>query len=196
VAAAAGASTRFVPPAERYSGRLALVGPHQPRNAAIAQALLAALPAEWRPGEAAIRRGFGRARLPGRFDRRGPWLFDVAHNPDAMSVLLAALRAHPPTPPVHAVVGILRDKDWRAMLAALRPVVDRLWATTPPTAPPSRRWSLDEVAAALGPAVLVEPELRRALAAARPGAGTVLVCGSFHTVGDAMACLPGFPPLG
>jgi dihydrofolate synthase/folylpolyglutamate synthase len=94
------------------------------------------------------------------------------------------------------VVGILRDKDWRAMLAALRPSVDGLWVTDPPSAPEGRRWSLAEVAGAFPDAVRVEPELGRALAAARAGAGTVLVCGSFHTVGDAMARLPGFAPLG
>ena len=32
--------------------------------------------------------GFARARLPGRLDRRGRWLFDVAHNPAGLAVLL------------------------------------------------------------------------------------------------------------
>jgi dihydrofolate synthase/folylpolyglutamate synthase len=172
------------------------VGPHQRRNAAIARALLEVLPPGWRPPGPALHRGFARARLPGRFDRRGPWLFDVAHNPDAVAILLAALRTSPPPRPLHAVAGILRDKDWRAMLAALRPAVDALWVTDPPSAPAGRRWSLAEVANALPGAVRVEPDLRRALEAARAGAGTVLVCGSFHTVGDAMSCLPGFAPLG
>ncbi len=48
----------------------------------------------------------------------------------------------------------------------------------------------------MGDAVVVEAEFARALEAAQQGAHTVLVCGSFHTVGDAMARLPGFPPLG
>jgi dihydrofolate synthase/folylpolyglutamate synthase len=94
------------------------------------------------------------------------------------------------------VVGILRDKDWRAMLAALLPAVDVLWVTDPPSAPAERRWSLAEVAAAFPGAVRVEPAITGALAAARRGAATVLVCGSFHTVGDAMSRLPGFAPLG
>lgn len=195
-AEAAGAPVHRVPPEAAYDGPLALAGPHQRRNAAIARALLEALPPGWRPPEPAVRRGFARARLPGRFDRRGAWLFDVAHNPDAVEVLLRALRASPPPRPIHAVVGILRDKDWRAMLAALGPAVDALWVTDPPSAPDGRRWSLAEVAAAFPGAVRVEPDLGRALAAARAGAGTVLVCGSFHTVGGAMSRLPGFAPLG
>ena len=66
----------------------------------------------------------------------------------------------------------------------------------PPSAPAERRWALDRVAEVMGDDVAVEPELATALDAAERDAATVLVCGSFHTVGDAMARLPGFPPLG
>jgi dihydrofolate synthase/folylpolyglutamate synthase len=195
-AVAAGAIVHRVPAGAGYQGTLALAGPHQKRNAAIAEALLAVLPDPWRPPSRAVREGFARARLPGRFDRRGPWLFDVAHNPDAVGVLLAALTAHPAPRPLHAVVGILGDKDWHGMITALLPAVDRLWVTDPPTAPPGRRWDLEAVRAAFPADLRVEPQLDRALSAARAGARTVLVCGSFHTVGDAMARLPGFAPLG
>jgi dihydrofolate synthase/folylpolyglutamate synthase len=195
-AAAVGATVLRVAAEASYRGPLALAGPHQRRNAAVAQALLEALPARWRPSAADVRMGFARARLPGRYDRRGPWLFDVAHNPDAVDVLLASLAAHPPPRPLHAVVGILGDKDWRAMLTALLGAVDALWVTDPPTAPAARRWDLEAVRSAFAGKVRVEPRLDVALAAARAGARTVLVCGSFHTVGDAMTRLPGFAPLG
>jgi folylpolyglutamate synthase/dihydropteroate synthase len=41
-----------------------------------------------------------------------------------------------------------------------------------------------------------EPDFERALHDIQDGAGTVLVTGSFHTVGDAMARLQGFAPVG
>jgi hypothetical protein len=44
--------------------------------------------------------------------------------------------------------------------------------------------------------LVVEPEFDLALEQVQRGAGTVLVTGSFFTVGDAMARLPGFAPLG
>ena len=44
--------------------------------------------------------------------------------------------------------------------------------------------------------VQFEPDFDRALAGIQDGARTVLVTGSFHTVGDAMARLPGFAPIG
>jgi dihydrofolate synthase/folylpolyglutamate synthase len=86
------ADMRVVPAAARWQGPLGLQGPHQRRNAAVAQALLEALPARWSPPPEAMALGFGRTTVPGRLDRRGKWLFDVAHNPDGMRALVAALR--------------------------------------------------------------------------------------------------------
>ena len=80
------------------------------------------------------------------------------------------------------------------MLDRLSVLTDRIWVTIPPSAPGDRRWSLAEVQAAV-PGVTVEQDFDRALAAVQRGAATVLVTGSFHTVGDAMARLPGFAPL-
>ena len=110
--------------------------------------------------------------------------------------MLQALAVLGPRRPIHALVGILGDKDWRTMLEKVRNAVDRVWLTDPPTAPQERRWDLSEVATVSGPGVLVEPDFDRALQQAQRGAGTVLVTGSFHTVGDALARLPGFAPLG
>jgi dihydrofolate synthase / folylpolyglutamate synthase len=192
----AGAVPVIVPPAARYAGALGLRGPHQRRNAAVAEAILGALPEPWRPTAETVAVGFGRARLPGRYERRGPWLFDVAHNPDGMRALRAALAADAPRPPVHALVCVLGDKDWRAMLGTLRDAVDTLWLTAAPSVPTGRAWDLAAVERFAGSAARVEPDFDRALAGVPAGAGTVLVCGSFHTVGDAMARLPGFAPVG
>jgi len=187
-----------IPPDAEYAHPLGLHGPHQRRNAVIAAGLLDALPAPWRPSDAAVAAGFSGVRLPGRFDRRGRWIFDVAHNPAGIGVLVEALREANPRHPVHALVGILADKAWAEMLAALAPMVDRLWLTTPPTAPPERRWDLAEVGSTVRPAdpPVIEPDFDRALRDVQHGAGTILVTGSFHTVGDALARLPGFAPLG
>lgn len=194
-AAGRGARPVEVRPGVAYDGPLGMAGPHQRRNAAVARAILAELPPAFRPAAPAVRAGFARARLPGRLDRRGRWLFDVAHNPAGIHTLVSALAAAPPPRPLHALVGILRDKDWPAMLQRLAGVADAVWVTAPPTAPPARRWDLEEVGDRFM-GLVVEPDFDRALRDVQAGAGTVLVTGSFHTVGDAMARLPGFRPLG
>jgi dihydrofolate synthase/folylpolyglutamate synthase len=80
------------------------------------------------------------------------------------------------------------------MLALLAPVVDRLVLTMPPSIPMLQRWSVSDVSA--GPAAHVEPDFDAALREVQEGAATVLVTGSFHTVGDALSRLPGFAPVG
>jgi len=193
LAPGARADLRTVPAGASWDGPLGLAGPHQRRNAAVARALLEALPEPWRPPEAAVRQGFARARVAGRLDRRGRWLFDVAHNPDGMRALVAALAADPPPGPVHALVSILGDKAWPEMLVQLDGVIDRGILTVAPSAD-TRKWDLDWLRRWLKdparPPARAEwallPHFDEAMAAAEHGAGTVLVTGSFHTVGDVM----------
>lgn len=194
-AASAGARPSTVPPDEEYRDPVGLSGTHQRRNAAVAKRMLTELPPPWRPSDEATERGIAAAWLPGRFDRRGKWLFDVAHNVDAMTCLVEAVREREIARPVHAVVGILADKDWASMLDLLRSVTDRLWLVVSPSMPPSRRWQLEHARAAAAHAVISE-DFDQALHDAQDGASTTLVTGSFYTVGDAMNRLPGFQPLG
>lgn len=189
----ASAAVRMVEPGRIWELPLGLAGPHQRRNAAVAEAVLLELPPRWRPSPENTAEAFSRARLPGRLDRRGRWLFDVAHNPDGVDALVAALRADPPRAPVHALVSILGDKEWPAMLVALDQVVDRGILTIAPSAE-GRRWDLEWLERWLErpdrPPAHAEwklvPDFNQALSEASEGAGTVLVTGSFHTVGDVM----------
>ncbi len=185
-----------VPPERRWEGPLGLVGPHQRRNAAVAEALLQALPPPWRPAADEIRRGFGRTRVAGRFDRRGKWLFDVAHNADGMGALLRALETEPPRRPLHALVSILGDKPWAEMLVLLDTVIDRGILTFAPTAADrgwDADWLQDWLHRADRPPARAQWSLvagfEQAIAQVQEGAGTVLVTGSFHTVGDVMDVL-------
>lgn len=195
------AELRVVPPDVLWEGRLGLTGPHQRRNAAVARAVLDALPAPYRPGPDAVAAAFAAARVPGRLDRRGRWLFDVAHNPDGMAALVQALRAEPPPGPVHALVSILGDKEWPAMLVRLDEVVDRGVLTIAPSAAGRqwdlewlRRWLADPGRPPARATWTLIPDFREALGQVQRGAGTVLVTGSFHTVGDVMGAL-GMAPI-
>ncbi|MEP6589558.1 MAG: Mur ligase family protein [Gemmatimonadota bacterium] len=191
----------FVPAGQRWAGPLGLLGAHQRRNAAVAATVLAALPARLRPPQEAIEAGFAIAKLPGRLDRRGKWLFDVAHNPDGMDALVDALRELAPTAPIHAVVSILGDKFWPEMLVRLDEAVDVGILTVAPSADTRRwdlgwleRWLADPARPTARARWRLVPDFGEALRAAEQGAGTVLVTGSFHTVGDVFSAL-GLPVL-
>jgi dihydrofolate synthase/folylpolyglutamate synthase len=179
--------------------RLGLRGPHQIANAWVAAAALKHIPrvaglGEGLPLGEEIPASFADAYIPARFDVRGKWIFDVAHNPDGMRVLVDALVSHQGPRPLHALVGIRNDKDWRPMLDLLAPAVDRLVLTVPPSVPVLQRWSVNDVSGR--PVAEFEPNFDAALQQVQDGAATVLVTGSFHTVGDALSRLPGFAPVG
>ena len=190
-----------VEPQVVWPGSLGLAGPHQRRNAAVARAMLGRLPERYRPSDENVAAGFAGARAPGRFDRRGRWLFDVAHNPDGIAALVEALAADPPPGPVHALVSILGDKPWPEMLVALDQAIDVGILTLAPTAA-DRGWDTAWLSQWLArqdrPPQRAEwhlvPDFHEALHRVLQGAGTVLVTGSFYTVGDVMAEL-GMAPI-
>ncbi len=176
-----------------------LCGAHQAVNAASALTILAELPDALQPSAAEIASGLATVELPGRFQQRGKYLFDVAHNPGGAEVLASTLRAVQPARPVVALFSVLADKDWRGMMQALAPLVDHFVITNAPTAPVSRAWNLpDPLGYALEHGWSAEAlrDFDRALVKASEQGATVLVTGSFHTVGDAMARLEVSPTGG
>jgi dihydrofolate synthase/folylpolyglutamate synthase len=184
---------------ERARVTTPLLGRHQAANFAFTLALLRAAGA---PFATSLREAAGAAssiRLAGRFQRARNWIFDVAHNADGARTLATTLAAVQGAAPLTVLLCVLRDKDWRAMLEALRPIATRFILTDAPTAPASRRWPLDEAssfASSLGVDTRTVPDFDAALALADASGATTLVTGSFHTVGDAMARLQVSPLSG
>lgn len=165
-----------------------LIGEHQATNACVAMAMLDAAGERWSVPIAEARRSLPTVSMPGRFQRVGKFILDVAHNPDGMRALAKSLDAVAPARPMVAVLGVLRDKDWREMMSVLCNAVDRLIVTAPQSAPPSRAWNPAEAAeygVENGWNVTLIDDLPRAVAVAAAEAATVVITGSFHTVGDA-----------
>ncbi len=169
-----------------------LAAPAQLDNAALATRALRLLGLP----EAAIAAGIANAAPRARLQRIAgvpEIVLDVGHNPQAARQLAEWLDAHPK--PTVAVFAALADKDIEGVVAPLRHAIARWHLAGLDVA--GRSQSAEAVAsrvwaavpdAHLHPHADVEAALRAALAEA--GAESrVLVFGSFHTVGEAFACL-------
>jgi dihydrofolate synthase/folylpolyglutamate synthase len=178
-----------------WDGPVALRGPHQRQNAALAAAALRLLDRAGLPvGEAAIAAGIAGARWPGRLEEISGVLLDGAHNPDGAAALAASLAALYPARPVELVFGVLADKDHRGMLAALGPRVRGLHLVAPDSPRARPPASYRDLARSLGPAVDEHRSCGEALGCARVAAradGLVAVAGSLYLVGEARRLLGG-----
>jgi dihydrofolate synthase/folylpolyglutamate synthase len=174
----------------------ALRGAYQLANAATALTALDALRTRLPVDMGAVREALVGIELPGRFQvlpGRPVTVLDVAHNAQAARALadtVAAMGFHPQT---LAVFGIMADKDIDAVIAALKPRVDRwLVATLPPPrgatamllrrrlehagVPPNAIRTFDDAGAAY-----------RAAQEDAAEADRIIVFGSFLTVAAALA---------
>jgi dihydrofolate synthase/folylpolyglutamate synthase len=186
-------------PGTSMTCRLGLPGAHQMWNAAVALRALAELPANFATTHAQACPSLPRVRLAGRFEVRHDTVFDVAHNPDGAAVCADTLRAIAAPRPRTALFCVLADKDWQRMLEVLAPEIDHFVFTVAPTSPAGREWDpagAAETANRRGWSASVVPDFDEALSNARQRGKTVLITGSFHTVGDAMARLHVSPLAG
>jgi dihydrofolate synthase/folylpolyglutamate synthase len=178
--------------------RPALPGDVQLGNAATALMALECLSGRLPALEPArIATALREVRLAGRCQRftdpRGfEWVFDVAHNPAAARELAQSLAGLPPAGRTLAVCGMLGDKDVPGVVAALRNSFDAWFAADAEGARAIDSRELARRAAAAGVSMessgALGAALERAAQAAAPG-DRVVVFGSFHTVGPALAAL-------
>jgi len=114
------ASLRVVSSADALSSEINLPGAHQRLNAAVTLAtvdvLAERLPVPMETRAAALR----QVHWPARFQvvRRGAQtiVLDGAHNPAGARALVETLRREFAHEPVTFVIGVLADKDWRAVI--------------------------------------------------------------------------------
>ncbi len=143
--------------------------------------------------------GFAAVTSPGRLEVVGTrplTILDGAHNVGGASALLRALGEEFVPAPRTLVVGFLREKDAREMLAALEvAAVERLVCTRPPSPRAMDPGTVAEAAIDLGldpDRIDLEPAVDRALARASDvttADGEIVVTGSLYVVGAARAVL-------
>lgn len=177
-----------------------LHGAHQGDNAAVALAAVEALVGQSLSDDV-VAEGFASTRIPGRLEvvaRHPLVVLDGAHNPAGMEVLARALRDEFSVDGAKvALVGMLRARDPRLMLAPLLEAGVREVVLTRPDSPRAMEVELlEEVASSLGYSTEVETDIAAALRRAKALAGEtglVVVTGSLYLVGSARTLCLGPP---
>jgi dihydrofolate synthase / folylpolyglutamate synthase len=175
---------------------VALRGPHQLHNAAVALSLLELASRRVFVSPAAAAQGLREARWPGRLEllaRSGTEVvLDGAHNPQGAQALAAAIPALWPGKKVHLVFGVLGEKDAAAMIEPVFPLAASAVLAAPHN--PRARDPASLVALArqrcadVSVASSVAAALDQTLARAQPGE-LVVVYGSLYVVGEARSKL-------
>ena len=162
----------------------ALGGAHQLQNAAGVLALVEAMQSMLPVPETAIRSALVRLHLRGRFEQRGAFIFDVAHNVEAAQALAAQLG----TRRVVLVLGMLSDKPVEDFCRALAGHVDRALVCGLPGPRGLSAQDLYRRCQTLFTHCEMHDDIPAAVQHARSGLASdqsVLVCGSFLTVAAA-----------
>jgi dihydrofolate synthase / folylpolyglutamate synthase len=165
-----------------------LSGAAQLRNAAGVLAAVEALQSRLPTPREAVQRALPQLAVPGRGQRRGRYVFDVAHNAEAAQVLAAQIAAMPRARTV-LVLGMLADKPHATFADALAGLADEMVLVS---LPGPRGMRAADLAARL-PALQnlhccdnIEQALARARALAGRD-GRIVVTGSFLTVAAALS---------
>lgn len=172
---------------------IGLLGAYQARNAALALGMVAELRERgWAIAPEAVQKGLAEARWPGRMDRwtapggQAYWL-DGAHNLDGAEALAMALTDRPAPEGRILLMGVLADKEPRAMIERLAPLAQTLILTMPPN---TRGMDPRELAP-----LPVHPDLHRAsdwhealrMAQTHAAGREIVVAGSLYLIGAVCA---------
>src|SRR5205085_6518949 len=171
---------------------IALRGEHQKLNAAIAIAAIRAANVEI--DEAAITRGLAAVEWPGRFqcwDKRT--VIDGAHNPAAAKILADTWREIFGDERATLILAILSDKDLKKICKELTPIADSILLPKIQSERAVHPAKLQKIFRDLGLKSEIFVSFGEALAKGRERAAPMLITGSLHFAGEALALLQGKP---
>ena len=171
---------------------IALRGEHQKLNAAIAIAAIRAANVEI--DEAAVTRGLAAVEWPGRFqcwDKRT--VIDGAHNPAAARILTQTWREIFGDERATMILAILSDKDLHGICEALAPIADLVLLPNIRSERAADPTELSKILVDLGRKAEIFASFADAFGKAREQKVPILITGSLHFAGEALANLTGKP---
>jgi dihydrofolate synthase/folylpolyglutamate synthase len=144
---------------------------------------------------AAVQRGLDTVHWPGRLQlltrpNGQRFLLDGAHNVAGVEVLCTALRQNYPAVQPTLILGILGDKEWRAMCRILAPMAARILLVPVHSERTTQPQELAEVCRIANPNATVKScaSLADALQESAPDP-FVVIAGSLYLIGAALALL-------
>src|SRR5437588_5428615 len=181
---------------------IALRGDHQKLNAALAIAALKldrlkrSSPERTQSdiGDAAIARGLATVEWPARFqcwDKRT--VIDGAHNPAATKILANTWREIFGDQPATVILAILSDKDLKKICETLLPISDSILLPKIRTERAVEPTTLQKIFVDRGRKSQATASFGEAIAKARERSAPILIAGSLHFAGEALAHLQGRP---
>ena len=171
---------------------IALRGEHQKLNAAIAIAAIRAANVEI--DEAAVTRGLAAVEWPGRFqcwDKRT--VIDGAHNPAAARILTQTWREIFGDERATMILAILSDKDLHGICEALAPIANSVLLPKIRSERAADPTELSKILVDLGCKSEIVSSFVDAFDKAREQRDPILITGSLHFAGEALAHLQGEP---
>ncbi len=173
---------------------IALGGTHQKENAALALSALHTAAIE--VNEEAIARGLASAVWPARFQRWEPrTIIDGAHNPAGARILAQTWRENFGDQQATVILAVLEEKDVAGICRALAPIARRWLLPAIRSArarrPEELRLTIQDLAPEAPAAV--SNSFGQAWEEARHDAAPILITGSLHFAGEALAFLSGQP---
>jgi dihydrofolate synthase/folylpolyglutamate synthase len=175
--------------------RLSLQGLFQRDNAATALATLECVQARFPVSPTQLRHGLQSTVWPGRFQIVSDQplvILDGAHNPQAITALIAALPAVLHGRRVTFLFGVMQDKDWRAMLPALATIADEMVVTRVHQGRAEDPQRVQDAFSAWCP-TRVMSDARTACQSIMSALGSdtaLVVCGSLFLVGEVISLFP------
>jgi len=174
--------------------RIALRGDHQKMNAALAIAALQAT--DIKVSDDATARGLSSVEWSARFQIWNEHIvIDGAHNPASARILAQTWREEFGDEHATILLAILRDKNAAEIVQAFAPIATRFvlpQIRSERALPPNE---LAEVLSAITPSLpySITPFVAEAISAAQRTSERVLITGSLHFAGEALAFLRGEP---
>lgn len=115
--------------------KLSLCGSYQPENAITVIETVRVLNREgFEISESALREGLKRAKWRARFELLGKEptvIFDGSHNMQGVKAAAESIKRFFGNEKVLLLMGVLADKEWKAMLDELLPLAERMYCVTP-----------------------------------------------------------------